>query len=109
LGNWVLTRSLYKNISLLLDKYLEERLTLTNDALIVGEGGRRMYKCCFVDILNRCLEMSGLKKKGYSAHSFRHSFASHLIESGVDLFKVQKLLGYTTLETTKVYINFNSI
>lgn len=95
-------------LSNLLDKYLEERLPLIDNALIVGERGRRMCKCCFVDILNRYLEISGLKKKGYSAHSFRHSFASHLIESGADLFKVQSLLGHASLETTKVYINFNS-
>ncbi len=99
---------IHSTLSNLLDKYLEERLPLIDNALIVGERGRRMCKCCFVDILNRYLEISGLKKKGYSAHSFRHSFASHLIESGVDLFKVQKLLGHASLETTKVYINFNS-
>ncbi len=99
---------IHSTLSNLLDKYLEERLPLIDDALIIGERGRRMCKCCFVDILNRYLEISGLKKKGYSAHSFRHSFASHLIESGADLFKVQKLLGHASLETTRVYINFNS-
>ena len=99
---------LHKNVSLLLDRYLEERLPLVDNSLIIGERGRRMCKCCFVDRLNMYLEISGLKKKGYSAHSFRHSFATHLIESGVDLFKVQKLLGHASLDTTKVYINFNS-
>ncbi len=99
---------IHKTLLELLDRYLEERLPLTDDALIIGEQGRRMCKCCFVDILNRYLAISGLKKKGYSAHSFRHSFATHLIESGADLFKVQSLLGHATLETTKIYINFNS-
>lgn len=98
----------HPTLSDLIDKYLEERLPLLDNALIIGERGKRMCKCCFVDILNRYLEISGLKKKGYSAHSFRHSFASHLIESGVDMFKVQKLLGHATLETTKIYINFYS-
>ncbi len=54
------------------------------------------------------LTLSGLKRKGYAAHSFRHSFATHLVEAVVDLFKVQKLLGHTSLDTTKIYINFNS-
>ena len=70
--------------------------------------GRRLCKCSFVGILNRYLEISGLKKKGYSAHSFRHSFATHLIESGADIFKVQSLLGHASLETTRLYINFNN-
>ena len=38
----------------------------------------------------------------------RHGFATLLIESGADLFKVQRLLGHQSLDTTKVYINFNS-
>jgi len=99
---------LHKNVSLLLDKYLGERLPLDDNALIIGEMGKRMCKCSFVNLLNMYLEISGLKKKGYSAHSFRHSFATHLIESGVDLFKVQTLLGHANLETTRIYINFNS-
>jgi len=67
-----------------------------------------MCKCSFVNLLKMYLAISGLKKKGYTAHSFRHSFATHLIEAGVDLFKVQKLLGHASLDTTKIYINFNS-
>lgn len=99
---------LHKNVSFLLDKYLEERLPLNNNALIIGEMGKRMCKCSFVNLLNMYLEITGLKKKGYSAHSFRHSFATHLIELGVDIFKVQTLLGHSNLETTRIYINFNS-
>jgi len=99
---------LHKEVTMLLDKYLEKRLPLKTDALIIGEQGRRMCNCSFTYLLNMYLCLSGLKKKGYTAHSFRHSFATHLVEAGVDLFKVQKLLGHASLDTTKIYINFNS-
>ena len=99
---------LHKEVTWLLDQYLEKRLPLKTEALIIGEQGRRMSNCSFVNLLKMYLAISGLKKKGYTAHSFRHSFATHLVEAGVDLFKVQKLLGHASLDTTKIYINFNS-
>jgi len=99
---------LHKEVIRLLDKYLEKRLPLKTEALIIGEQGRRMGKCSFVNLLKMYFAISGLKRKGYTAHSFRHSFATHLVEAGVDLFKVQKLLGHASLDTTKIYINFNS-
>jgi len=99
---------LHKKVTGLLDKYLDERLPLKTDALIIGEQGRRMCLGSFRNLLDMYLALSGLKKKGYSAHSFRHSFATHLVEAGVDLFKVQRLMGHASLDTTKIYINFNS-
>ena len=99
---------LHKEVTMLLDKYLEKRLPLKTDALIIGEQGKRMCNCSFVNLLKMYFALSGLKRKGYTAHSFRHSFATHLVEAGVDLFKVQKLLGHSSLDTTKIYINFNS-
>ena len=99
---------LHKALTKLLDKYLDKRLPLKTDALLIGEQGRRMCKCSFVNLLKMYLSISGLKRKGYTACSFRHSFATHLVEAGVDLFKVQKLLGHASLDTTKIYINFNS-
>jgi len=99
---------LHRKVTELVDKYLDERLPLKIDALLIGEQGKRLCKGSFTYLLNMYLCLSGLKKKGYTAHSFRHSFATHLVEAGVDLFKVQKLLGHESLDTTKIYINFNS-
>jgi len=99
---------LHKEVTRLLDKYLDKRLPLKTDALIIGEQGRRMSNCSFVNLLKMYFTLSGLKRKGYTAHSFRQTFATHLVEAGVDLFKVQKLLGHASLDTTKIYINFNS-
>jgi len=99
---------LHKNLTQLLDKYLSLRLPLKCNALFTGENGKRLCKCSFTNILKMHLKIAGLAKKGYSAHSFRHSFATQLIENGVDIFKVQKLLGHSCLDTTRVYINFNN-
>lgn len=99
---------IHKSLIPLLDSYLTQRVPLKNNALFIGESGKKLCKNSFTNMLKMYLSISGLSKKGYSAHSFRHSFATHLIESGADLFKVQRLLGHQSLDTTKVYISFNS-
>jgi len=92
----------------LLDTYLAQRLPIKDRALIIGEKGNRMCKASFTNMMNTYLKISGLKKKGYSAHSLRHSFATRLIEKNVNLFLVQRLLGHKSLDATKIYVHFDS-
>jgi len=46
-----------------------------------------------------------IHKKGVSVHTLRHSYATHLLEAGVNLRVIQKNMGHTQLETTMIYLH----
>jgi len=52
--------------------------------------------------VKQAVAVVGISKKA-SCHTFRHSYATHLLESGVPIYDVQKLLGHSRLETTMIY------
>ena len=59
-------------------------------------------------ILKRSLERANITKD-ICVHSLRHSFATHLLELGVDIVYIRNLLGHTSLKTTMIYLHLRKI
>ena len=51
---------------------------------------------------------AGIKKKNVSVHTMRHSYATHLLEAGVNIRTIQQYLGHSHIETTMVYLHLTS-
>ncbi len=90
---------------LLLDKYLEIRknfLKDNNEYLFLGVKGKKINDRVIRSIINELSVKAGINLK-ISPHTFRHTFATHMLNEGADLRSVQELLGHENLSTTTIY------
>jgi integrase/recombinase XerD len=78
-----------------------------NDTVFLNKDGGKMSRMGFWKILRAAVLNAGLQKD-ITPHTFRHSFATHLLEAGVNLRIVQTLLGHASLNTTQIYTHVDT-
>lgn len=90
-------------------EWQRQRANLANveeGALFIGTRGRRISPRTVQALVRRRAKAAGLPKRVYP-HLFRHSFATHLLESSSDLRGVQEMLGHADISTTQVYTHLD--
>ncbi len=77
------------------------------DILYLNRRGKGLTRVMVFYIIKKAAEKAGIKKK-VSPHTFRHSFATHLVEGGADLRAVQDMLGHESILTTEIYTHLDT-
>ena len=78
----------------------------SEDILFLNNRGGKLSRVMIFLIIKTLAQKAGIKKN-ISPHTFRHSFATHLIEGGADLRAVQEMLGHESITTTEIYTHLD--
>ena len=78
----------------------------SEDVLFLNNRGKALSRVMIFYIIKDLIMKAGITKS-ISPHSFRHSFATHLVEGGADLRAVQEMLGHESIATTEIYTHLN--
>ena len=76
------------------------------DIVFLNRRGKRLTRVMIFLIIKDLVKKAGIKKN-ISPHTFRHSFATHLVEGGADLRAVQEMLGHESITTTEIYTHLD--
>lgn len=76
------------------------------DTLFLNRHGKQLSRNMVFIILKELAQKAGIRKK-ISPHTFRHSFATHLLEKGADLRAIQQMLGHESITTTEIYMHLD--
>jgi len=76
------------------------------DILFLNNQGKKLSRVTIFNIVKNLCQAAGIRKK-VSPHTFRHSFATHLVEGGADLRAVQEMLGHESITTTEIYTHLD--
>ena len=92
-------------------KYLEVRPVPESpkydDIMFLNRFGKSISRVALFNMVKKQAMLAGVAKE-ISPHTFRHSFATHLIENGADLRVVQEMLGHESILTTEIYTHIDS-
>jgi integrase/recombinase XerD len=93
------------------EKYLDVRPypadSESSDIMFLNRFGRPLSRVSMFNMIKRQAVAAGIRKE-ISPHTFRHSFATHLLEHGADLRVVQEMLGHESISTTEIYTHIDS-
>jgi integrase/recombinase XerD len=100
-----------KSLTYLADYFNSARSVLrkdkNTDILFLNRFGNKLSRMGVWKVIDKITTEAGISKH-VSPHTFRHSFATHLLEAGANLRAVQMLLGHSSINTTQIYINIDS-
>ena len=77
-----------------------------SDILFLNRRGNKLTRAMIFTIVKDLAKMANIKKT-ISPHTFRHSFATHLLENGADLRAIQQMLGHESITTTEIYMHID--
>lgn len=96
-----------KSVKLYLSQSKRKYSGSSDDVLFLNRRGKKLTRAMIFVIVRRQAEIAGITKE-ISPHTFRHSFATHLVENGADLRVVQEMLGHESILTTEIYTHMDS-